>query len=232
MSSLELVLLHALPLDGSMWAGQMDLLPGATYASTLYEFGDTLSDWTRHVLDRVQGDRLIVVGNSVGGSCALEMAAAAPERVAALVLIGAKAAHRPEPELHAQVLATLHGRGVAKAWEDHWQPLFSRTTDRQIVQNARELALRQSAAELARGVRAFHTRSSLDGVLPLLKRPVLFLSGAHDIAPGPQTTDWQARQCQNGKSIIIPDCGHYVPLEKPYVLNNVLRELIAGFHGY
>ncbi|MBX4910893.1 MULTISPECIES: hypothetical protein [Rhizobium] len=37
-SKLELLLLHALPLDGTMWAEQMELLPGATYAPTLYSF--------------------------------------------------------------------------------------------------------------------------------------------------------------------------------------------------
>ena len=39
---LELLLLHALPLDGSMWAEQMKLLPEATYAPTLYSLGDRI----------------------------------------------------------------------------------------------------------------------------------------------------------------------------------------------
>lgn len=36
----ELLLLHALPFGGSMWASQLALLPGATYAPTLYGLGD------------------------------------------------------------------------------------------------------------------------------------------------------------------------------------------------
>lgn len=32
----ELLPLNALPLDGAMWARQMQLLPGATYAPTIY----------------------------------------------------------------------------------------------------------------------------------------------------------------------------------------------------
>ena len=43
--NLELVFLHALPLDGSMWAGQMQLLPGSTYAPTLYPLGDSIEAW-------------------------------------------------------------------------------------------------------------------------------------------------------------------------------------------
>jgi pimeloyl-ACP methyl ester carboxylesterase len=100
----ELLLLHALPLDGSMWAGQMDLLPDATHAPTLYDFGESVEQWAAAALKLLYGDRLIVVGCSVGGSCAIEVAVAAPDRVAALVLIGTKAAHRPEPALHEDAL--------------------------------------------------------------------------------------------------------------------------------
>ena len=63
----ELLLLHALPLDGSMWAGQMALLPGSTYAPTLYALGDSVEEWAAEALKLVKGDRLIVVGCSVGG---------------------------------------------------------------------------------------------------------------------------------------------------------------------
>ena len=65
--NLELLLLHVLPLDGSMWASQLDLLPGATYAPTLYGFGDRVEDWASEALSLPKGNQLIVVGCSVGG---------------------------------------------------------------------------------------------------------------------------------------------------------------------
>ena len=86
-SDTGMLFLHALPLDGSMWAGHMDLLPGSTYAPTLYGFGNTIEEWAAGALDVANNDQLIVVGCSVGGSCALEIAMAAPDRVAALVLL-------------------------------------------------------------------------------------------------------------------------------------------------
>jgi len=110
--NLELILLHALPLDGSMWTAQKQLLPGSTYAPTLYPFGDTVEAWAAAALNLTKGDRLIVVGCSVGGSCALELAVMSPDRVAALVLIGTKAAHRPDAVLHASVLETLGQKGL------------------------------------------------------------------------------------------------------------------------
>jgi len=72
--NVELLFLHALPLDGSMWAGQRHLLPGSTYTPTLYPFGDSIEAWAAAALKLAKNDRLVVVGCSVGGSCALELA--------------------------------------------------------------------------------------------------------------------------------------------------------------
>src|SRR5215510_11781239 len=153
---LELLFLHALPLDGSMWAGQKQLMPGSTHTPTLYSLGDSIEAWAAAALNVAKGDRLIVVGCSVGGSCALELAVAAPNRVAALVLIGTKAGHRPDPALHASALETLQEKGLEEAWEAFWAPLFSSSADRQVISAAKRIALRQSPREVARGVTAFH----------------------------------------------------------------------------
>ena len=94
---MRLVLLHALPLDGTMWTGATEFPVDATIAPTLYPLGASLEEWAAGVLDLAGPDPFVVVGNSVGGSCAIEVARLAPERVAAMVLVGAKAGVRPEP---------------------------------------------------------------------------------------------------------------------------------------
>jgi pimeloyl-[acyl-carrier protein] methyl ester esterase len=152
---LEMLLLHALPLDGSMWAGQMELVPGSTYAPSLYSFGESIEEWAVEALKAVKGNRVVVVGCSVGGSCAIEVAVAAPDRVAALVLIGTKAAHRPDPALHAAALDLLKEKGLEAAWDVYWAPLFSISTDCQTINAAKRIALRQSPLDIARGVSCF-----------------------------------------------------------------------------
>jgi pimeloyl-ACP methyl ester carboxylesterase len=225
---LELLLLHALPLDGSMWAGQMALLPGATYAPTLYALGDSVEEWAAEALKLVKGNRLIVVGCSVGGSCALEVAVAAPDRVAALVLIGTKAGHRPDPALHASALEILQQKGVEDAWRVFWAPLFSSSADNQVISDATRMALRQSPQDIARGVTAFHSRPGRDQFLSSFPRPVVIVTGANDVAPGLAVSAAQARSAQQGRLHVVPACGHYVPLERPAQLNSLLREVIAA----
>jgi pimeloyl-ACP methyl ester carboxylesterase len=223
---LELLFLHALPLDGSMWAGQKQLLPGSTYTPTLYPFGDSIEAWAAAALKVAKGDRLVVVGCSVGGSCALELAAAAPERVAALVLIGTKAVHRPDPALHASALEMLQEKGLEEAWKVFWAPLFSRSAKSRVVSDAKRIMLRQSPLDVARGVTAFHSRQSRDQFLSAFPRPVIVVTGADDVTPGPKASTAQADSAQHGRLHIVPDCGHYVPLERPECLNSILQEVI------
>jgi pimeloyl-ACP methyl ester carboxylesterase len=225
--SVELLLLHALPFDGSMWRQQMDILPGSTLAPDLYGLGGTVTEWAAQVLAQARGDRLVVVGCSVGGSCALEIAAAAPDRVAALVLIGTKAVHRPEAGLLATALDTIKAGGMAAAWIRFWEPLFSPATHPAIVVEARKDALSQSPVAIANGVTAFHSRLSRDDIIATFQGPICFVTGADDPAPGPATNDRQSLLARQGRLHVIEACGHYVPMERPAALNATLREVIA-----
>ena len=171
-----------------MWAGQKQLLPGSTYTPTLYPFGDSIEAWAAAALKVAKGDRLVVVGCSVGGSCALELAVAAPERVAALVLIGTKAVHRPDPALHASALEMLQEKGLEEAWKVFWAPLFSRSAKSRVVSDAKRIMLRQSPLDVARGVTAFHRRQSRDQFLSAFPRPVIVVTGADDVTPGPKVS--------------------------------------------
>lgn len=226
---LELLLLHALPLDGTMWAAQMQLLAGATYAPTLYSFGDRIGSWAENALALTKAERLVVVGCSVGGSCALEVAALAPNRVAALVLIGTKAARRLDPASHASALETLHEKGLAAAWNEFWKPLFAKGVSSRVIEEAKRITMRQPVDDIARGVTAFHTRPSRDDILPAFPGPVIVVTGSEDIAPGIETSRKQAEMAQHGRLHVIPDCGHYVPIERPEAVNSIIREVISAY---
>lgn len=90
--ALNLVLLHPLPLDGSIWPAELWDLAAYVLAPTLYSAGDSLPGWAATVLDMVDPGEYVIVGNSIGGSCALELATLDRGRVRGLVLIGAKPA--------------------------------------------------------------------------------------------------------------------------------------------
>ena len=51
-------------------------------------FGDDIEDRARAVLDLTRPGRVALVGNSVGGSCAIEVTRLAPDDIMALVMAG------------------------------------------------------------------------------------------------------------------------------------------------
>ncbi len=225
---LGLLFLHALPLDGSMWAGQMDILPGRSYAPTLYGFGTSLKEWAIDALSQVKQERLIVVGCSVGGSCALEVAQLAPERVAALVLIGTKPKHRPEPAVRDEALNLIAKEGLRAAWDTYWGPLFSPETESSITEGAKDRALSLAAGDVANGVSVFHSRESADGFVAGCDIPITIVTGEHDVAPGVQACEEVAASAQRGSLHVVPQSGHYVPLEQPHAFRKILEDVVAA----
>lgn len=225
---LGLLFLHALPLDGTMWAGFADLLPDATFTPTLYDLGNSVQEWASASIRLATCDRLIVVGCSVGGSCALEVAALAPERVEALVLISTKANHRPDPKLRDSTIDILESDGIEKAWTDCWEPLFSKMATPRVVDQAKHIALKQTPSEIITGVSAFHSRPSRGGFATTWRKETVVVTGKDDLVPGVDSSASLAASMPNARCQIVEGSGHYVPLEKPEVLREILAEQIAA----
>lgn len=138
----------------------MDLwsLADAVHAPTLYGAGGSLTAWAATALADVPAGPCVVVGNSVGGSCALELTHLAPQRVRALVLIGAKAGVRPDPAFREEAIRLIRDEGIDAAWDRYWGRLFALDCDPAVVEVAKTIAQRLPVDHIVNGVRAFHTR--------------------------------------------------------------------------
>jgi len=216
----DLLLLHALPLDGTMWDRVPPFECDSVVAPTLYGLGDTIEDWAAAVLQLCRNP-LVVVGNSIGGSCALEVARLAPDRVAALVLIGTNAAHRPEPEVRDDAIRFLSEHGVAAGFTRYWEPLFGSNADPEIVEAARALAARQVVGDIVRGTSAFHARADREQFVRSWSKPLLVVEGAED---QPERGTEIAAMAPQADLCVIGASGHYVPLEQPMQLGDLATQ--------
>ena len=221
---MKLVLLHPLPLDSSMWPTEVMGLVTDCIAPDLYPLGSDIRGWARAVLDLAGDGPIIVVGNSVGGSCAIEVALLAPDKVRALVLSGTKAGHNPDPQLRDEVLRVLGDEGIHAAWARYWRPLFGPDTDATVLERAKRAAVRQGEHAVANGVRAFHSRPSRDDFLDRWSGPVWVVSGNYDIAPLKARAS--AQRLPGGRYREVRGAGHYVPIEAPSQFARIVAEAL------
>ncbi len=224
--SVRLVLLHAFPLDERMRNGQMEILAGGTYAPTLYNLGETLEAWATCVLDAVEGDRLIVVGASMGGSCALEMARQAPGRIAAMVLVGTKASHHPEPDLRDSYIATLEDGGVSALLPEIRLQCFGPSPDPAVVDHVESMALDQKTEDLIRAMSVFHGRRDLTEVVEGWTKPLIAICGDRGELESVEKATDLAAIAPNGRFHVMGGCGHYMNLERPVEFNAILGSLV------
>ena len=111
-----MLLLHAGVTDKRSWAPVVDHLGTAVrcirydrreYGDTEYEAEDGWSPVADAiaVLDASDVDSAVVIGSSIGGGTAVDLALAHPERVSTLVLLAPAISGAPEPELEPLVEA-------------------------------------------------------------------------------------------------------------------------------
>ena len=138
---MNVMLLHAFPLDERMWEPQLETLRDYEVVTPrLYSRGASLDEWAASLLDETD-DELALVGASLGGYVALAIANRAPERVRALALVGARAdADSSERRAaRADTISLIEAGGAEALWENQRPKLLLDAASDDAVSRAREL---------------------------------------------------------------------------------------------
>lgn len=188
------------------------------------------------ILDLLGLEQTAVLGYSMGGRIALQLAATKPERISALVLESATAGIRDNAERQQRIasdetLARMIEEQGIDAFVRYWQqiPLFA--SQAQLPNAVRDhLAaqrLRNNPAGLAaslRGMGAGQQPPQWEH-LARLRMPVLLLAGEHDhkyrgLAAAMHTALPQAR------ITIVPNAGHTIHLEQPAIFAQLVTTFL------
>jgi pimeloyl-ACP methyl ester carboxylesterase len=221
------VLLHALPLDERMWDATRAALGVPSAAPRLYGRGRTMDDWAASILGEVDGDGLILVGASMGGYCALRIAAQAPERVRGVLLVGSRAdADSDERRAgRAATLETIAREGAPGLWEQMRPKLFREESDSDVVERAQAVALEQRPEDLAGAVEAIRDRPDSTDVA----RSIPFGLVLGDDDPFVDVTYGRGLVvgAPDAWCLAVSDCGHLPALEQPFAFHAVLLGAVA-----
>jgi len=219
----NVLLLHALPLDERMWEPQLAALDGhEVRAPRLYPLGNSMEAWAEAILADFEHP-FVACGASMGGYCALALARLVPERIPGLVLAGARLeADSPERrDGRAATIELIRSGGTAALWKDIRPKLFPPDADAGVVDRAREIALEQDPEGLVAGIEAIRDRGDSTGVVAKLDVPVVHAVGEHDpfVSPG-------EAEAYPGRVEVFENTGHLVSMQRPERFNRLLLDLL------
>ena len=249
-SGLPLLLLHAFPLDHSMWERQTSLADHLRIiAPDLRGFGASdpaspesiaqMADDAVALLDALHVTRpAVVCGVSMGGYVAQHVAARHPDRVASLVLVDTKLEADTSETRAARVdLAAKVGRLGLSILADLMIPRLlapvavnadPKTTARHRDNKAvlQRMIVEQRVGTIQAVLAALGDRPDMTEAMRHVRVPTLLVVGAEDQITPPACLEAAEELIPAARLLIVPYAGHLVPLEAPEVFNAALLEFL------
>ncbi|HEU5329559.1 MAG TPA: alpha/beta fold hydrolase, partial [Thermomicrobiales bacterium] len=245
-AGVPVVWIQGLNADHTAWASQVAAfrdryeclaldnrdVGASSRATASYTLADMAGD-VRAVLDDAAVEDAHVVGLSMGGGIAQELALAAPEWVRSLTLVSTFA--RPDARLLAILDAwrVIYPKlGPADFARQSWPWLFSwrffeRPANPRNLQRYAENAPRpQEPAAFVRQAEASHSRDRRAD-LAGLRVPTLVIAGAEDALVPPYLGRELAEAIPGAEFVVLPDVAHSANLEGRAAFNRLLGEFLA-----
>lgn len=193
-----------------------------------------MADDTLDLMDAIGVPSAHIVGLSMGGMIAQEMAMASPDRVSSLTLVCTCAGIDPEMA------------GVLRAWKaarphvddvDFVLMVSSWLFTHRFYQDAasvegflgivRSNPFPQSAAGFVRQCDAVLTHDTRDR-LAQIRTPTRIIVGAEDTLTPSRYSRWLADRIPGAELIVLPNAGHLLSLETPGEFNQTLIEFLQA----
>ncbi len=212
----SLVLLPAFGCDKRLYQPQLQAL-GKQYALNVLIPSEVRYDkMVAEILAQVP-DSFAILGTSMGGRLALEVALVAPDRVEALCIIGAGAGPVADQAAGLRRSARIRGGESAQVIAEMAEMIAHEPGPRGL--SAKQAFVTMATALdvdiLARQSDALAHRIDLWERLDEIECPTLCLWGVHDKFSPAADGLRIAETVQYGSYVELPDCGHFPTLEYP-----------------
>lgn len=181
---------------------------------------------TAALLDALGISSAVVMGHSMGGFIAQELALSYPAKVNKLVLSSTNFGgphHVPITMEAMTVMADVTSDPVTRFKNGlvvSTAPGFAEKHP-ELIQEWLEWRIANPIdpagyqAQMAIGLALIPEAASFEHRLPGIKIPTLILFGAHDKVVPPANADLLAAKIPDNKVIVLPDAGHFFPMETP-----------------
>lgn len=232
-----LLLLHAFPLDNTMWEPQVSALAGeiTVVAPNFPGFGggsapseatemEAAAIVAEEALAEAGVDRAVVCGLSIGGYAALAFWRRNPDRSAGLVLANTRAGADDEAgkDRRRALAERLREEGNAFLVEDP-PPLLSANAPLELWSRVKDIIRAQPAEAIAAASLGMAARPDFTDLLPEIRVPTLVITSSNDTLIPPDASRPLANGIPGAAFEIIEGAGHLSNLEAPEAFNRLLR---------
>ena len=236
-ASPALILVHCWSGDRSYWKEQIDelspqfelvLIDLAGHGEsgmgrknyTMESFGDDVAA----VVEKLDLKGVVLVGHSMGGNVVVAAAKRLRERVAGVVWVDTyKSLEPPASDAEAQAFIGKFRKDFRHATDSEVRGMFGPNADPKLVDRiAKDLAAAPPAVGLSALENHFAYARQVPGILDDLKLPFAAINS--DRAP----TDYESLAKHGVKARVLPDIGHFIPLEDPPRFNSTLSSVVRS----
>jgi pimeloyl-ACP methyl ester carboxylesterase len=245
-----IVLIHAAIVDLRSWDAMVPGLVQAGFQVVRYDYRGFGATRTRNtgfshqtdlvaVLDAFEIERAALVGNSRGGGIAFDTAIEYPDRVVAVVGVGASlSGYEAEATPQEQALFGEWGRLMSmpeldrekvvelglRVWVDGPGQQPDRLSD--AIHDAVRTMYRPQLQPHAEG-RPIPLHPPANDRLEELRCPVLAVAGALDVSTIAANARRLEAAAPNAHAVILPDVAHMIGMEAPDKLNALIVDFLA-----
>jgi pimeloyl-ACP methyl ester carboxylesterase len=233
----RILFVHGAGSNGHTWHRQLDAfggkhspialdLPGHGRSagveglSTVQDYADFIAAF----LDALKIKAAVILGHSMGGAIAMDLAIRHPARVEALILSCTAAKFNLTADRIEGLRAITMGRASQAFNTDGYSP----KTVKENFDVVREGWMEQIKTDPRVRYTDIVACSKVDlrDAIAKIDKPALVIAGADDQGTTPADADFMAGKIRGAMRKIIADAGHYIPRERPAEYNAAIENFV------
>ena len=194
--------------------------------SVEFRLEDSISQMAKKAIAMIPAkSTAAIIGFSMGGMVAMEIARQAPQRISKLALLNsnfhADLADRRASRIQHLEQATSMGMAyvIKQFYLERYLHHGAPTAEQLITNMATELGTACFEAQ----IKALSTRQESSSTLEKIHKPALILGGNQDSLCPPEIQTRMHHMIEGSELVMLGDCGHFSMLEKPQDVNDALR---------
>ncbi len=247
--AIPIIFLHGYPFDKTMWQGQLDFLvtTNRVIAYDIRGFGKSKDETAslsidlfvadlQAFMDKLNIERAIICGLSMGGYIALNAVKKFPERFEALILCDTQCIADPieVKQKRYETIAKIEAEGVTNFNEGFIKGVFHKNSianKKELVEQLSEVVYANSKHIMKQGLTAIAERSETCSSLNEIKIPVLVICGREDSLTPVVQSEFMHKTINGSKLVIIDEAAHVSNLEQPQVFNKNLDAFVTALRS-